>query len=246
MLFRSPENARIILLEGSKHVLPTYPEDLSAAAEKALIKLGVRPRSGVQVTAMDSESVTVDGRERIAARTVLWAAGVKPSHLGQALKDHAGAELDRQGRVMVGPDLTIAGHPEIFVIGDLAHYEEIGHPLPSVAPVAMQQGRFVARVIRNRIEGRETKPFHYFDKGSLAVIGRKAAVVEIGKLHVTGVIAWLLWLFIHLMYLVGFGNRVIVFIRWGIQYLTFDRGARLITGDPRTTAQREIEETLRR
>ena len=217
--FRSidPQNARIILLEGSPHVLPSYPEDLSIAAEKSLIKLGVRPRAGIRVTRIDADGVTMDNGERIAAKTVLWAAGVRSSDFGQALKDHAGAALDRQGRVIVEPDLTLPGHPEIFVAGDLAHFEQDGHPVPGVAPVAMQQGRYAARVIRDRLRGTQTVPFRYFDKGSLAVIGRRSAVVEIGKLHVTGAIAWLMWLFIHLMYLVGFQNRVIVFLRWGIQ-----------------------------
>jgi NADH dehydrogenase len=232
--FRSihPEESHIILLEGSGHVLPSYPEDLSIAAEESLIKLGVRARTNVRVTNIDGESVTVNGTEHIPARTVLWAAGVKPSDFGQVLKDCAGAALDRQGRVMVNAELTVPGHPEIFVIGDLAHFEQDGTPVPGVAPVAMQQGRYAAEAIRRRMEQRAPEPFRYHDKGSLAVIGRKSAVVQIGKLHVTGAIAWLMWLFIHLMYLVGFGNRVIVFIRWGIQYITFDRGARLITGDP--------------
>jgi NADH dehydrogenase len=231
-----PEESLILMLEGSGHVLPSYPEDLSIAAERSLIKLGVRPRVNVRVTGIDAESVTVNGTERIPTRTVLWAAGVKPSDFGQVLKDRAGATIDRQGHVVVGPDLTIPGHPEIFVIGDLACFEQDGNPLPGVAPVAMQQGRYAARVIRNRLEHKTSEPFRYFDKGSLAVIGRKSAVVQIGRLHVTGVIAWLMWLFIHLMYLVGFGNRLIVFIRWGIQYVTFDRGARLITGEPAARA----------
>ncbi len=241
--FRSikPQNAKILLLEGGPRVLPAYPPDLSAQAEKSLVKLGVRPRTNVRVTQIDAEGVTVSGGERIATRTVLWAAGVKSSELGQVLKDHAGATLDREGRVIVGPDLSIPGHPEIFVIGDLAHYERDGIPLPGVAPVAMQEGRYVARVIRNRLKGHETKPFHYFDKGSLAVIGRKSAVVQIGRLHMHGLIAWLIWLFVHLMYLVGFSNRFIVFFRWGIQYLTFDRGARLITGTTPAPAPMESE-----
>jgi NADH dehydrogenase len=246
--FRSirPESARIILLEGGPHVLPTYPPDLSVAAERSLIKLGVRPRTGVRVTSIDTESVTVDGHERIPTRTVLWAAGVRPSDFGQALKDHAGATLDKQGRVMVGPDLSIPGHPEIFVIGDLARFEQDGEPLPGVAPVAIQEGHYVARVIRDRIAGRETAAFHYFDKGSLAVIGRKSAVVQIGKIHLKGLIAWLIWLFVHLMYLVGFSNRVIVFFRWGIQYLTFDRGARLITGQSASFNAADVEVPVKR
>lgn len=232
--FRSihPEESCILLLEGSPHVLPTYTERLSLAAERSLIKLGVRPRTNVRVTQMDPHSVTLNGGERIETRTVLWAAGVTASGFGKALEQNAGAKLDRQGRVMVAPDLTIPGHPEIFVIGDLAYLEGNGKPIPGVAPAAMQQGRYAAATIVERLRNRETKPFHYHDKGSLAVIGRASAVVESGRFQLHGLIAWLAWLFLHLMYLAGFGNRLIVFIRWGIQFVTYGRGARLITGDP--------------
>ena len=232
--FRSihPEESRILLLEGSPHVLPSYPEDLSREAERELIHLGVRPRTNIRVTAIDSESVTLNTGERIETRTVLWAAGVIASDFGAALASAAGAALDRQGRVMVAPDLTIPGHPEIFVIGDLARFEQDGALVPGVAPVAMQEGRYAARAIEARIRGLTPAPFRYHDKGSLAVIGRAAAVANFGRVHLHGFAAWLLWLFVHLMYIVEFSNRVIVFIRWGFEYITFDRGARLITGDP--------------
>jgi NADH dehydrogenase len=232
--FRSihPEESHIILLEGSPHILPAYPEDLSVDAERSLVKLGVRPRTNVRVTAIDEESVTLASGEKIATRTVLWAAGVAPSEFGKVLEKCAGASLDRQGRVNVELDLTIPRHPEIFVIGDLAHVDQDGKTLPGVAPVAMQEGRYVANSIVDRLHNVTPPPFRYHDKGSLAVIGRAAGVADFGRLRFHGLIAWLLWLFVHLMYLVQFRNRVIVFIRWGFQYLTFDRGARLITGIP--------------
>jgi NADH dehydrogenase len=235
--FRSihPEESRILLLDGGSRVLAAFPENLSAAAERSLVRLGVRPRTGVQVTCIDEHGVdltTANGTERIESKTVIWAAGVAPSPLGRALEQGAGAKLDRQGRVIVGPDLTIPGHPEIFVIGDLAHAEHQGAPLPGIAPVAMQQGRYAGALIMARLERRMLPPFHYFNKGTLAVIGRAAGVADFGKFTFSGVIAWLLWLFVHIMYLAQFRNRILVFIRWGFQYLTFDRGARLITGDP--------------
>jgi len=231
--FRSGE-ARILLLDTSTRVLPTYPEDLSAQAARQLIRLGVLPRNNVQVIAVDAEGVTLrthDGEERLATRTVLWAAGVRPSAFGEVLEERAGAKLERSGRVMVAPDLSIPGHPEIFVIGDMAFLDHDGKALLGVAPVAMQEGRYVAGLIRAQAEGRTVAPFRYHDKGSLAVIGRAAGVADFGRLHVYGWPAWLLWLFVHLMYLAQFRNRVLVFIRWGFQYLSFDRGARLITGE---------------
>lgn len=232
--FRSirPEESRILLLDGSPHVLSAYPVSLSIEAERSLIKLGVRSRTSVRVTSIDAHGVTLEtpsGQERIEARTVLWAAGVAPSDFGKVLAHRAGATLDKQGHVMVGAELTVSNHPEIFVIGDLALIEQNGKPLPGVAPVAMQQGKYAARAVMNRLSNSAVKPFHYFNKGSLAVIGRRAGVADFGHLRFHGVIAWLLWLFVHLMYLVQFRNRLIVFIRWGFQYVTFDRGARLIT-----------------
>ncbi|HLH38883.1 MAG TPA: NAD(P)/FAD-dependent oxidoreductase [Bryobacteraceae bacterium] len=224
-----PEESRILLLEGSPHVLPTYSKETSIAAERALIRLGVLPRTSVRVTGIDQEGVTLSTGERIESKTVLWAAGVTTSDFAKVLEQRAGATLDRQGRVIAAPDLTIPGHPEIFVIGDLAHVESNGREVPGVAPAAMQMGRYAARTLIRRWAGRPTPPFHYLDKGSLAVIGRGAAVMEIGRWRFHGFLAWLLWLFIHLMYLVEFRNRLIVFIRWGFQYLSFERGARLIT-----------------
>jgi NADH dehydrogenase len=232
--FRSirPEESRILLLDGSPHVLSSYPVSLSVQAERSLIKLGVRSRNGVRVTSIDADGVTLDtpsGTDRIEAKTVLWAAGVAPSSFGKVLAQRAAAPLDKPGHVLVDAQLTVPGHPEIFVIGDLAHVDQKGKQLPGVAPVAIQQGSYVAHAIVSRLHNRPVKPFRYFNKGSLAVIGRRAGVAEFGPLRFHGVIAWLLWLFVHLMYLVQFRNRLIVFIRWGFQYVTFDRGARLIT-----------------
>jgi NADH dehydrogenase len=237
--FRSidPKQARILLLDGASRVLPPYPEDLSKKAESSLIRVGVRPYTGVRVVGIDESGVSVeyaDGRtERLAARTVIWAAGVRASAFGEILARRAGATLEKGGRVVVGPDLSLPGYPEIFVIGDLAYCTgEQGHPLPGVAQVAMQQGSYVATLIGRRTRGASgTKPFQYRDRGDLAVIGRAAAVARIGGLHLSGFLAWLIWLFVHLMYLVEFSNRLLVFIHWGFLYLTFNRGARLITGE---------------
>ena len=229
-----PAQARILLVEGSDRVLPPYPPDLSAKAEQSLIRLGVRPITGAMVTGIDETGVTMrlgSAEERIPARTVIWAAGVQASPLGRMLAERAGAELDRVGRVIVEPDLTIAGHPEILVIGDLANFShQTGNPLPGVAPVAMQEGRYAADLVRRRLEGKTVEPFHYWDKGSLATIGRAAAVADFGRIHIAGYFAWLTWLFVHLMYLVGFDNRLLVFIKWAYNYFTRNRGARLITG----------------
>ncbi len=253
--FRSirSEEARILLLDGSPRVLPPYPPELSAAAERHLISLGVRSRSCVRVTSIDENGVTLrgdNGEERIPAKTVLWAAGVTASTFGQVIADRTGAKLDRQGRVLVEPDLTVPGHPEIFVIGDLAAVTQDGKPLPGVAPVAMQQGKYVAKLLRNRLRNEAIQPFHYLDKGSLAVIGRAAAVAFFlgGKIKISGFLAWLVWLFVHLMYIVEFENRVLVFIQWGFQYLTFNRGARLITGYrhlPKGTHDEELETLMK-
>jgi len=230
-----PAESRILLLEGGGRVLPAYPADLSAQAEESLIRLGVRPMTGAVVTAIDETGVTVrrgNQEERIVTRTVLWAAGVAASPLGRMLADRGGAQLDRAGRVLVEPDLSIAGHPEILVIGDLANYShQTGKPLPGVAPVAMQQGRYAAELVRGRLAGRIVAPFRYHDKGSLATIGRAAAVADFGRIHMHGMPAWLTWLFVHLLYLVEFDNRLLVIIQWAYNYITRNRGARLITGD---------------
>jgi len=237
--FRSidPSQARILLLDGASRVLPSYPGDLSQKAEASLIRVGVRSYTNVRVVGIDENGVTLEhsdkGTERLTARTVIWAAGVRASAFGEVLERRAGAILQKGGRVVVEPGLTLPGHPEIFVIGDLAYCTDAGgRPLPGVAQVAMQQGSYVARVIGARVSGgAASKPFRYSDRGDLAVIGRAAAVARIPGLHLSGFIAWLIWLFIHLMYLVEFSNRVLVFIHWGFLYLTFNRGARLITGE---------------
>jgi NADH:ubiquinone reductase (H+-translocating) len=240
--FRSirPQEAVILLVEGGPRVLPTYPEDLSTKGEISLKRLGVTVRTNAFVTGIDPTSVTVripGGTERIAARTVIWSAGVQASPFGRTLQQRAGAQLDRAGRVMVKPDCSVPGHPEIFVIGDLAHLEQDGKLLPGVAQVAMQEGGYVAKLIQKRLRGETVAPFRYFDKGSLAVIGRAAAVAQIGKLHMSGLLAWITWLFVHLMYLVEFSNRILVFVHWGFLYLTWDRGARLITGNDPLAAE---------
>src|ERR1700693_1507991 len=248
--FRSirPQEAVILLVEGGPRVLPTYPEDLSAKAEISLKRLGVTVRTNAFVTGIDPTSVTVKipgGTERIAARTVIWSAGVQASPFGRKLQRQTGAQLDRAGRVTVAPDCSVPGHPEIFVIGDLAHLEQDGKLLPGVAQVAMQEGGYVAKLIQKRLQGETVAPFRYFDKGNLAVIGRAAAVAEIGKLHISGLLAWITWLFVHLMYLVEFSNRVLVFIHWGFLYLTWDRGARLITGSDPLSQTAPVEEADR-
>ncbi len=246
--FRSirPEQARIILLDGSPRVLPSYPEDLSRKAEQSLIHLGVQCRTNVRVTGIDEHGVRLHGPrgdEKIEAKTVIWAAGVRPSPFGEVLASRAGAKLDRNGRVTVAPDCSLPGHPEIFVIGDLAGFEQDGKPLPGVAQVAMQQGHYAARLIEHRLRNQTLPPFRYFDKGNLAVIGRAAAVAEIRRLHLSGLLAWLVWLFVHLMYLVEFSNRVLVFVQWGFLYLTYNRGARLITGGDKVLEEVKSEET---
>jgi NADH dehydrogenase len=230
-----PREAAILLVEGEPRVLPTFPPDLSAKAERQLIALGVRSLTSARVTAIDADGITVavNGRaERIATHTVLWAAGVRASRLGKVLAERAGAQLDRAGRVIVEPDLSVPGHPGIFVIGDLCCFtHQGGKPLPGVAPVAMQQGKYVARLIQRRLAGREKPaPFHYFNKGNLATVGRNRAVAEFGKLHISGFPAWFTWVFVHLMYLVEFDNRLLVFTEWVYNYFTRNRGARLITG----------------
>jgi NADH:ubiquinone reductase (H+-translocating) len=237
----NPEESRILLLDVGSRILANYPEELSAKAEKSLIRMGVRSRTSVRVTAIDDNGVTLQGGERILSKTILWAAGVKASGFGGVLSAATGCALDRQGRVIVQPDLTVPHHPEIQVIGDLAYCENDGKALPGVAPVAMQQGAYVA----NRIIQAETgagRPFRYRDKGSLAVIGRAAAVADLGFLRLSGFFAWVAWLFIHLLYIVEFESRLLVFIRWGIQYFTFSRGSRLITGEDSRAGKRAVSD----
>ncbi|PYX39265.1 MAG: FAD-dependent oxidoreductase [Acidobacteria bacterium] len=222
-----PSRARVILLEGGPRVLPAYPEDLSRSAEQQLRRLGVDVRTSTMVTQVEAGAVRA-GEMRIVAPVILWAAGVAASPLGKQL----GVPIDRAGRVLVHPVLSIPGHPDVFVIGDLASLkDEQGKPLPGVAPVAIQQGKYVARTIQKDLAGRPRVNFHYWDKGSLATIGRAAGIAQFGKIHISGFIAWLSWLFIHIFFLIGFRNRVLVFIQWAWSYFTYERGARLITGN---------------
>jgi len=229
-----PSTSRIILVEGADRPLPTYPPKLSEDARKMLERLGVTVRTGAMVIGIDAEGVTIkegDRTEKITTRTVLWAAGVLASPLGKILNQNAGAPLDKASRVLVEPDMTVPGHPEIFVIGDLANFShQTGQPLPGVAQPAIQQGAYVAKVIRSRFHGEKVKPFHYFDKGNLATIGRFAAVADLNWLQIAGLPAWLIWIFVHLLYIIQFQNRLLVMTQWAWLYLTFDRSARLITG----------------
>ncbi|HEV8723898.1 MAG TPA: NAD(P)/FAD-dependent oxidoreductase [Candidatus Binatia bacterium] len=230
-----PSKARILLIEGSDRILPSYPAELSERATAFLAKLGVKADVKAVVTELQPGSVTVkrgESLERIPCRTVIWAAGVQASFLGQVIAKATGVKLDRAGRIVVEPDLTLAGYPEIFVIGDLANYShQTGKPLPGVAPVAMQQGQYVARILQNRITGKSVAPFHYRDRGSMAIIGRGSAVAHIGRFQFTGFIAWLMWLFVHLVQLVEFENKILVLVQWGWYYFSRNRAARLITGD---------------
>jgi NADH:ubiquinone reductase (H+-translocating) len=258
-----PKLAHILLLEGGPRVLPAYPDDLSRSAQEQLQSLGVEVRTSTLVTQVGPGSIHI-GETRLNATVILWAAGVAASPLGRKL----GTPIDRAGRVLVRPDLSLPGHAEVFVIGDLAAIpDENGKMLPGVAPVAMQEGRYVANLIRKEIKSARDEsnpgapflasfarsgdvagappfprslregggfdprpPFRYWDKGSLATIGRAAAVAQFGKIHISGFIAWLAWLFIHILFLIGFRNRLLVFIQWAWSYVTYERGARLITG----------------
>jgi NADH dehydrogenase len=228
--------ARIVLIEGGSRVLSSLPESLSGKAMHYLHRLGVEGITDTTVTNIETGKATLrrDGHtQEMIAGTIIWAAGVRASSIGKCIAAGNQELLDETGRVIVEPDLSVPGHPEVFVIGDLAHYRhQTGAPLPLLAPVAMQQGRYVAKLIQRRLRGKTSKPFRYRDKGNLATIGRAAAVGVIGQLRVWGYPAWLTWLFIHLMYLVEFENRVLVFIQWFWSYITRNRGARLIT--PRT------------
>lgn len=232
----SPKDARILIVDGGQRVLATYPEDLSKKAEQALIKLGARVRMGATVTAVDEDGVTLKtaaGSTHIPSHTVIWAAGVAVTDFGRLLAKRTEADTDKGGHIKVAPDLTIPKYPEIFVVGDLASMMDAqGKPLPGVAQVAMQGGAYAARTIAKRARGdtRADAPFHYFNKGDLAVIGRAAAVANIFGVHLSGLVAWLVWLFVHLLYIVEFQSRLLVAVQWGFLYLTFNRGARLITG----------------
>jgi NADH dehydrogenase len=223
-----PRDATVMLLEGGPRILPTYPEALSQRVKEKLRRLGVDVRIETMVTAIEPGVVHAAGW-RIPTDTVIWAAGNRASPLLETL----GVELDRWGRAPVGPDCSVAGHPDVFVLGDAAvflHDPRFPGGLPGIAPVAMQQGRYVARLIRDELAGRGRRPFRYADKGQLAVIGRGSAAADVGPFRSVGLLAWLAWIFIHIFYLIGFANRVLVLIQWAYHYVTLERGARLITG----------------
>lgn len=235
-----PARARVVLIEGGPRILPPYPPSLSRSARATLERLGVEVRTD-RVATLVTDSAVYLGDEVIPTRTTLWAAGVAASPLGKQL----GVDVDRAGRVPVEPDLSVAGHPDIFVIGDMALFthdpSSPGKPLPGVAPVAMQQGEAAAHNVARAVAGAPRVPFHYWNRGSLATIGRAAAVADLGRLQLSGLPAWLAWLFVHVFFLIGFDNRLSVMLQWTWSYLTYDRGARLITGPWRPQTSRPPE-----
>jgi len=244
-----PRGGRILLVEMADRVLTDFPESLSRRAARSLEHLGVTPLLGHTVVDIEDEAVTIEspdgGSERIPTRTVIWCAGVTASRLAAQLGAKTGAEVDRAGRVAVGPDLTLPGHPEVFAIGDMVrvhHPDDTPYVLPGVAPVAMQQGRYAAKVVRARLDGRTVGAFKYRDKGNLATIGRARAVADLHVLRLSGFVAWITWLVVHIWYLIGFQNRLFVIIRWAISFLTRGRGARLITQQAGTTEVPERSE----
>jgi len=234
--FRSidPCTARVLLVEMGPQLLPAYPGELATAAARALEALGVEVRTSTTVREIDGERVVLapaDGEPlELRASTVLWGAGVRPGELADALAAQTGARRDKQGRIVVEPDCSVPGHPEIFVVGDMAHVpQDAGEPVPGVAQGAIQTGRHVARAIADRLEGRTPAPFRYRNLGSLAVIGRAAAVADFGRLRFSGYPAWLLWVFVHIMQLVEYQNRAVVFVQWAFNYFTRNRGARVLS-----------------
>jgi NADH:ubiquinone reductase (H+-translocating) len=231
-----PASARIILLEGGDTILPTFPQSLRDSARRALRKLGVDVRERTLVTGIEPESVAI-GSDRLHARTIIWTAGVAGSPVGQSLN----VPLDRVGRVMVQPDLSVPGHPTIFIAGDLANFShQTGKPLPGVAQVAKQQGKHAARNVLRLIEGQPTTEFRYRDPGNLATIGRAQAIADFGWLRVSGLLGWLLWLFVHILFLIGFRNRLSVLLQWAVSYVTYQRSVRLITGEPEPRAAASV------
>jgi NADH:ubiquinone reductase (H+-translocating) len=228
------QDTQILLLEGLDRLLPPYPPELSAKAEQSLEELGITVRTQTLVTEIEGDRVTLryQGKEEVLRTcNVLWAAGVKASGLGKVLSERTGVELDRMGRVVVEPDLSVKGHPDLFVIGDLAHFNHgREQPLPGVAPVAMQEGMYVAKLIRQRLQQNDLPPFQYWDVGNLAVIGRHAAVADLGFIKFSGFFAWWIWVFAHIYYLIEFDNKLIVLLQWSWNYFTQKKGARLITG----------------
>jgi NADH dehydrogenase len=238
-----PTKARVLLLEGIDRILPPYCPELSAKAKRELEKRGVEVRTSSRVTRIEQGAVWL-GEEKIEARTILWAAGVQASSLARSLgAGGTGVNADRAGRVKIAPDLTVPGRSEIFVVGDASTLEIDGRPVPGVAPAAMQQGRHAARNLLRGLQGKPYVSFRYVDKGSLATIGRGAAVAQFGKVKLSGVGAWLLWIFVHLLYLVGFRNRVLVLFEWAWAYLAWERGARLITGERHPISLRYVPES---
>jgi NADH dehydrogenase len=242
----NPARAKILLLEGADRVLPPYPPQLSEKAAESLRKMGVTVMTSTMVTDVQPDCVIVkhgDKTEEIHTHTILWAAGVQASPLGKILGDATGVPLDRAGRVTVQPDLTLPGHPEIFVIGDLANYtHQTGKPLPGVAQVAMQQGSYAASLIDARLKDKTIKPFHYLDKGNMATIGRASAVADLGRIKLTGYLGWWAWLTIHLIYLIEFENRTLVLLQWAWNYFTRNRAARLITESNALTRKEAVPE----
>jgi NADH dehydrogenase len=229
----NPRQSRVLLIEASDRILSSFPPDLSEKASQTLTRLGVTVRTSTKVVEIIDTEVMVEAqdgrREHIPCAVTMWAAGVKASGLSRVLHECAGVELDRAGRVHVAPDLSLPNYPEIFVVGDMAHLEQEGRPLPGLAPVAMQQGAHAAQQIQRRLlAGQPTQPFCYVDRGTMATIGRAAAVADLRGLHLSGFTAWLIWLFVHLMYLVSFRNRLLVFVQWMWNYVTYRRGVRLI------------------
>jgi NADH dehydrogenase len=225
---------RILLVEAGEHILAAYPADLQEKAVERLKKLGVTILTKQAVQGVTQDKVTIaynEHSQEIATQTILWTAGVKASPLGGILTERTGCPTDKGGRIRVNPDCSVPGHPEIFVIGDLAEFSHTrdGKPLPGLAAVAMQQGQYVARVIRDRLAHQQSPAFRYRDKGNLAIIGRNAAIAQIGHFHLSGFLAWLVWLVVHIYYLVGFDNKVLVTFQWAWNYLTFGRSACLIT-----------------
>jgi NADH:quinone reductase (non-electrogenic) len=218
-----PASARVVLVEAADRVLPPYPPDLSAKAQRQLERLGVEVRVGAAVTGVERDAVHL-GAERIDARTIIWAAGVAASPLGRALSP----QVDRAGRVPVLPDLTLAGHPEVSIVGDLAALQQDGKPVPGVAPAAMQMGKHAAGNVLRTLRGEARRPFRYVDKGSLATIGRRSGVADFGRVRLSGLLAWLAWLLIHVFFLIGFRNRLVVMSDWAWAYFTHQRFARLI------------------
>lgn len=243
--FRSirPTSARIVLLEAADRVLSAYDPNLSRKAAESLARLGVTVRTGAVVTDVTANSATIrrgDQIEVIATRTILWAAGVDASPLGRMLATATGAETDRAGRVVVSPDMSLPGRPEVFVIGDLASYShQTGKPLPGLAPVAMQQGQYVADLIQRRMRGEPARAFRYHDRGTMATIGAASAVADLGWIRLSGYPAWLVWVFIHILFLIEFENRLLVMVQWGWNYFTRNRSARLITGEPQAASANE-------